>query len=346
MIYRFNPLQDPRWSEFSEAHSKACVFHTMGWLKTLHATYGYEPVVFTTSAPGATLTNGILFCEVKSWITGKRLVSLPFTDHCEPLCEDPGDMHSILECVAQESKRNGSGYVEIRPLSGDYSDKAGLCVDQEYRIHLLDLRPEPNSIFAAFDKSSVQRRLRHAEKEALTYEEGTSTELLEKFYKLLIRTRRRHSVPPQPIAWFRNMLAMCEGKAKIYVASHCNVAVASILTLSHNGTVIYKYGCSDERYHKYAGTVSLFWRAIRDAKESGAHTFDMGRSETDNPGLIRFKSNFGAENLALSYWRSPQAPRETNALWNRMKGSGANIVAHLPDSMLIALGRVLYRHAG
>ena len=61
------------------------VFHTRGWLQTLQRTYGYQPVAFTMSAPSGALTNALLFCVVRSWLTGNRLVSLPFPITAEPL---------------------------------------------------------------------------------------------------------------------------------------------------------------------------------------------------------------------------------------------------------------------
>ena len=48
-FYQIDPTKDARWAELVERHPKASVFHTVGWLKTLRRTYGYEPVAFTTS---------------------------------------------------------------------------------------------------------------------------------------------------------------------------------------------------------------------------------------------------------------------------------------------------------
>ena len=50
-VYAIDPLHDARWPEFVCRHPNASVFHTRGWLRALQTTYGYEPVVFTTSAP-------------------------------------------------------------------------------------------------------------------------------------------------------------------------------------------------------------------------------------------------------------------------------------------------------
>ena len=84
-VHQIDPLQDPRWAELLQAHPQASIFHTPGWLESLQRTYGYEPLVLTTSPPGSALTNGVVFCRVKSWLTGERLVSVPFADHCQPL---------------------------------------------------------------------------------------------------------------------------------------------------------------------------------------------------------------------------------------------------------------------
>src|SRR5690242_12893147 len=86
-VLAINPLVDDRWPEFIGRHPNASVFHSRGWLSALQSTYGYEPLAFTTSAPSEELKNALLFCVVRSWLTGSRLVSLPFSDHCDPLVE-------------------------------------------------------------------------------------------------------------------------------------------------------------------------------------------------------------------------------------------------------------------
>src|SRR5438045_5412927 len=52
IFHEINPLADSRWGEFLHRHARASIFHTPGWLEALQRTYGYEPVVFTTSRPG------------------------------------------------------------------------------------------------------------------------------------------------------------------------------------------------------------------------------------------------------------------------------------------------------
>src|ERR1700758_4552655 len=95
-FFQIDPIQDVRWADLVARHPMASVFHTVGWLKTLRRTYGYEPVGFTTSSPSGALKNGLVFCRVNSWLTGRRLVSLPFSDHCEPLCDSVQDLNFLI----------------------------------------------------------------------------------------------------------------------------------------------------------------------------------------------------------------------------------------------------------
>ena len=112
--YQLDPLQDQRWAAFVERHPRASVFHTVAWLQALHDTYGYKPVVFTTSPPSDDLKTGIAFCLIDSWLTGRRVVSLPFSDHCEPLCDSSEDLNSLIQFLQTSRKfKNGSIYKSV-----------------------------------------------------------------------------------------------------------------------------------------------------------------------------------------------------------------------------------------
>ncbi len=328
-----------------EKHPRASAFHTPGWLEALRRTYGYEPVVYTTSPPGADLTNGVVFCRVSSRVTGRRLVSLPFSDHCEPLTERPDDLLSLLNGLEFTRSDEGWKYVEVRPRTSLDAPLPGMSLAQRYCSHSLDLRPGLDELFRRFHKNCTQRKIRRAERERLTYEEGRSEALVEKFYPLLLRTRRRKHLPPHPRAWF-SRLAECLGdRMKIRVASKDGRPIASILTLSWKGVIVYKYGCSDERFHKLGGMHLLLWTAIQEAKSDGGREFDLGRSEYDNPGLITFKDHWGASRSELAYWRhpAPVVPTAAAALARRLAKFA---FARLPNRLLIAAGDVLYKHIG
>ena len=196
---------DPRWSELLDRHPAAAVFHSPGWLSALRQTYGYEPFVVTTSQ-GPTLENGVVVCRVKSW-TSRRLVSLPFSDHCDPLVDRPGDLSEILAHLAGEARTAGWRSVEVRPRAAAgqpvqvAARACGMGPSREYCWHRLDLGAEATEIFRRFHPSSTQRAVRRAEREGLTGEAGTSDRVIASFYRLLRMTRRRRS--PGFATWWR-----------------------------------------------------------------------------------------------------------------------------------------------
>jgi hypothetical protein len=140
-VYAIDPLRDSRWPELIARHSNASVFHTRGWLGALATTYGYAPVAFTTSAPNEYLTNAVLFCAVRSWLTGSRLVSLPFSDHCEPLVECTDQFGTLCAHAEALRGREGRKYVEIRSSNHclEFGKEFGRA--NTYALHRLDPSP-------------------------------------------------------------------------------------------------------------------------------------------------------------------------------------------------------------
>ena len=86
--------------------------------------------------------------------------------------------------------------------------------------------------------------------------------LLDHFYRLMLLTRRRHNIPPQPKRWFQNLIECFGGALKIRVAFKDSRAISAILTLRHKDTLVYKYGCSDAQFHRLGGVQFLFWKSI------------------------------------------------------------------------------------
>src|SRR5271168_817285 len=138
-VYEIDPLRDPRWAALVESHPRSSVFHSTSWLRALHTVYGYEPVGITTCPPGASLTNGLVLCSVKSWLTGRRFVSLPFSDHCEALLRNSSELDDLLLHMKQYVETGEWKYIEIRPTSYEPGSHTGLGRSTTYSLHRLDL---------------------------------------------------------------------------------------------------------------------------------------------------------------------------------------------------------------
>lgn len=343
-VYEIDPLTDERWDDLLQRHPGASIFHTRAWLLALQRAYDYEPLALTTSAPGDLLANGLPLCQISNWFSGRRLVSLPFSDHCSPLTESSEQLGCLLRYLQEKKDREGLKSIQLRPI-GEIAADGWTDGKNEYFLHRLDLRPDLQEISKEFHESCIRKKLRRAFRENLSCITGRSETLVKMFYRLLVMTRRRHGLPPQPIQWFYSLVSCLGERASIRLALKDERPIAGILTLEYKQTLTYKYGCADSALNSKGGMQLLLWNAIQDAKASCLSTFDMGRSDHDAAGLIAFKDRWGAVRTPLQYAQYPQRPP-----YSFLRPRGANIRKYVcsraPCGVLSAAGRVLYKYIG
>ena len=78
-IQIINPLNIPNWDDLISCHPSATPFHSSGWARVLRDTYAFTPY-YACVFNGETLSTCLPLMEVNSFLTGRRGVSLPFTD--------------------------------------------------------------------------------------------------------------------------------------------------------------------------------------------------------------------------------------------------------------------------
>lgn len=346
-LYPLHPLEDPRWGRLVERHPHSSAFHTVAWLEALRKTYGYQPVAFTTAPPSAELSDGVALCRVGGPITGRRLISLPFSDHCEVLSDLRTGGDALVSALRRTLRGESVRYVELRSKCALPSGIGPNDSTEQYCFHSLDLRPDLAALFHGCHKACTQRKITRAEREGLVCRTGRSEDLLEAFWGLFLMTRRRHGVPPQPKKWFHNLIHSFGDALNIRVAFKDDQPAAAILTLRHKDVLMYKYGCSDTRFNSLGGTQLLFWNAIQEGKREGMREFDLGRSDLANTGLILFKDRLGGARSMMTYRRCYQSPpaRFTGAKaagWALLASNA--IVPYLSDGALSLVGSALYRY--
>ena len=145
-------------------------------------------------------------CRVKSWLTGRRLVSLPFADHCDPLASNPEELNDLLVRVKQ-CDVGKSEYIEIRPTLHQ-PEHTGFEKSATYWIHNMDLSKSKHELFCNFHKTSIQAKIRKAEREGLRYEEGNSKNIQADFYVCWLRPVGGTVYRPSPGPGFARLAAL------------------------------------------------------------------------------------------------------------------------------------------
>ncbi|HEV2397934.1 MAG TPA: GNAT family N-acetyltransferase [Candidatus Sulfotelmatobacter sp.] len=241
-----------------------------------------------------------------------------------------------------ERSRQQWRYIEIRPLS--HIQAPGWAPSHSYCFHELSLSPSLDDISRGMHKDSLRRRIQRADREGLVCETGRSEKIVKDFYRLLLMTRKRHQLLPQPRIWFQNLVRCMDANVEIRLARKDDVAIAGILTLRHKTSVIYKYGCSDARLHQFGAMPFLFWKLIEESKAAGATRIDFGRSDLNQGGLVAFKDKFGGTRTQLDYYRCPQ--EESSKSLDLQGLRFRHVFSVLPDSISSMAGRLIYRHIG
>jgi lipid II:glycine glycyltransferase (peptidoglycan interpeptide bridge formation enzyme) len=244
--------------------------------------------------------------------------------------------------MEERARLEGCSYTELRPAVTIPAVESHWRRTERFYLHRLDLRPGVHDLFNSFHRACIQRRILHAEKSGITITEGKDADIQKKFYGLVVETRRRHGVLPQPMVWFRNIMKCLDESAVIYCACKDGQPIAAILTLRFGKTLYYKYGASVARLHKLGAMPLLLWHAIQAGIGDGLEELDMGRSDVGGAGLVTFKERWNAVRSVTSYLRSPGDAPATRAAWiGRLLPTTCK---YAPANCLAALGSVSYRH--
>ena len=340
-IERIDPLADGRWDEIVGAREDQSIFHHSAWARVLTETYGHQPFYLKVSVDG-TEAALVPLMEVSSRFTGRRGVSLPFSDCAGPLWNEasfaPGVYAALLELAAAKRWKR----LEIR---GGLIPPAGAKPFQTYDSHHLDLRQGTASLFRNLD-GSVRRAIRKSESSGIEITVERSLEAMVEFYQLHGRTRRRHGLPPQPLKFFRNIARhLVERDLGIIVlAKLAGVPVAGAVFLHSNKRAIYKFGASDTDHWPLRPNHGVMWAAIRELVDHGCEELQFGRTSPADASLARFKLSWGSIVRSLPYFRhglqadawmsSARLPAESHPL----------IFGHLPIACNRLAGRLIYPH--
>jgi CelD/BcsL family acetyltransferase involved in cellulose biosynthesis len=331
-------LADARWVEFVESRPEAMLFHHPAWAGLLSDCYGFRAMAVALDDRGGTITAGMPVIEVGRPFGRPRWVSLPFTDHCPPLGERTAD---LVRGLAELERFRALAGIEVRaPLPGE----AIVRQNAAHVRHELALTPGADRIWNGLFKNH-RRNVRIAERAGVRIVRGPASDI-EVFYQLHLRTRRRLGVPIQPRRFFRLLRERIlePGLGFVLTAYSGETPVASAVFGSHNGAVIYKYSARDERFAKLDANYLLLWSAIRNASESGSRTFDLGRSDLDQPLLRGFKDGWGAREELLGYsWvaRAPQSARS-----GRLGEALRLVIRNSSPWLCRAVGELFYKYAG
>jgi hypothetical protein len=338
-----NPLDYPGWDELLLKTPNSSFFHSSHWTRVLNESYGYKPLYFS-EINGNRLITLISMMEVKSVLTGKRGVSLPFTDYCELIISDKDNFQALMDHLIEYGKKAGWKSIEMRSCNTLPQD---IPLSSFYYGHTLGLTQGEETIFSNF-RDSTKRNIRKAIKEGLNVTINTSLKSIEEFYRLNCLTRKEHGLPPQPYYFFKKIYEHIISKniGIVVLAEYKNKNIAGAVYFHFGDKAIYKYGASDKNHLYLRANNLVMWEAIKWCSQSGFKEFCFGRTEPENQGLLQFKRGWGTKEDIIKYYKYELRKEEFVKDSSKVTALHNKIFNRMPMPLLRIIGMVLYKHMG
>jgi hypothetical protein len=336
------PLDGKAADEALASFPEHTFFHCSAWAKALCGAYGCRPYYLGLRDAGR-IRALLPVMEAGSWLTGRRGVSLPFTDFCEPLTTSTEDFPALLEAAHGLGRRRRWTGLELR---GGRRFLNGRTVALSYYGHELDLSSDTDAVFKRFD-GSVRRAIRKAQGSDVTVTLDTALPALQAFYRLNCLTRREHGLPPQPFVFFRGLHehVLSRGLGFISLAWHHGRAIAAAVFFHLGCHAIFKYGASEAAFQHLRGNNLAMWQGIERLARQGVRRLSLGRTDIAHDGLRRFKLGWGARESSIEYFKYDFRKAAYVADRSRLAGWHNALFRALPIPVARLAGAALYRHA-
>ena len=336
-----NPLHERDWDESVSSHPQATIFHSSAWARVLSETYGHRPCYLRISARDEPLAL-VPMMEVQTLFTKARGVCLPFSDSCAPLLLTTFGKELVVKKLRQVARERNWKYFELRADSLLPEDATA---SESYYGHVLDLQAGSSALYFGFT-SSVQRAIRKAQRNGLTASVRSSSDAMDQFYNLHVRTRHKHGVPPQPRAFFASIQKniINAGLGFIVVVERAEDALAAAMFFRAGNHAVYKFGASDQRAQELRPNNLAMFEAVKFLADAGARSLHFGRTDMTNEGLRRFKLSWGASEEQISYGKFNILADNWVGSRNHRPTFHNRIFRSLPVSVNRLAGSLLYPH--
>jgi len=282
-----------RWEVFVHAQPQATFFHRAAWQEILQGVFGH-PTFFLFAERNGVIEGILPLAQVKSWLFGNALVSLPFCVYGGVVASHP-EAATALEAEAERLARELEvDHLEYRNLEPRHPDWPRQDLYVTFRKEIL---PDEEANMLAIPRKQ-RAMVRKGIKHGLRAEIDPDT---ERFFKLYADNVRRHGTPALPKRYFDRL---CETFGKdceiLTVLDAGGMPVSSVLSFYFRDEVLPYYAGDDMRARELAANDFKYWELMRHACARGLKIFDYGRSKV-GAGSYAFKKNWGFEPRPLHY---------------------------------------------
>jgi CelD/BcsL family acetyltransferase involved in cellulose biosynthesis len=341
-ITLIDPTTHALWDDLIQHHCYSSIFHTPQWLRALTDTYQFELMATVKTDRSGQPVAGIPFALLNDQ-RGKRIISLPFSDFTDALVHNAEEWDELLEPLLDQNcpivLRQLHNIIPLQDKRFELTNRA--------KWHGIDLQPEVDELWQGLHHSA-RRAIRKSQRDGIQIRIAEKDEL-HTFYDLHLGVRKyKYQLLAQPYPFFENIWQNLveAGHGLIFFAEYEGTVIGTLFFLCWGDTFTYKFSATkqDELIHR--PTDIMLWEAMLYGKEHGFKTLDLGLSDWDQEGLLRFKRKYASEEKTISFLR--HTPKHFTAPvdhFGSTLGQLTNLFTRpdVPDEVTEEAGNLLYR---
>ena len=337
-----NPLEFKAWDDLVLSNPDYSFFHSKAWAKVISESYCYKPLYFSL-IKNRKLEVLIPLMEVNSFITGRRGVSLPFSDFCEPIIDKNYNLDELLSYIFNFGKQACWKYAELK-LEDNYLQNRP--VSHSYFVHELTFDQTQEKLLARL-RSTTKQNINRSIKEKVTTRICFSLDAVKEFYRMQCLTRKRHHLPPQPWKFFKKIFEhiIKLGNGFVVLAYYNNRPISGGIFLCYGKKAVYKFSASIKKYRNLRANYLVTWKAIEWCLNNKIEILSFGRTDPGNKGLLQFKRGWRGREKVFNYFRYNLVDENYRANC-KYRYVLNKLFMPFPTILLKGIGRVLYRHVG
>ncbi len=340
---------DPRWADLV-ARRRGGLFHSSAWLGAVRDAYGFDIQAALVTGQAGEAVAGIAFARLDG-PPAARLVAAPFCDACDPLFGSSAEWQALLASLSAQRVP-----IHLRCLDVSLPDAAGAAgpvgatVVKRARWHSIGLLGDRQAQWLALD-AAARRAVDKAIRDGVEVRPLDPGPALGAFHRLHVSLRKsKYRLLAQPLSFFEAIARRFGGDGRWHArgAWQQGRLVAGTIFLQWGDTMYYKFNASATDALASRPNDLLVWEGIELARQLGCRQLDLGPSDDDQPGLVRFKRKFGADERELRFMRidPPGWDDRPAAAARRLLGDMTQLLTRpdVPDAVSVEAGDRLYRY--
>ena len=349
-----DPRADPRWDEYVRAHPRWTVYQLGAWAEILRAAYRFEPRYLALSDDAGALRGVLPLLHKKGLVSDARLRSLPVFPAGGPLGDTRADEVALVEAAREAAAAGGAHALAVISPADYAADLEEFTADLLPPRWVVEVGEDPGVLRAGWRKTSSNlfRSLKKAGKAGFSFREATADADLHRFYRLYLRTMRKHRTLPRSLRQLRLARDLLSpGEFRLFVVEREGRLAAGGVFHAWRDTVELIYNGSDDALLDLRPNHALYWGVIEWCAAGRHRLFDFGEA-SPTTSLGRFKAQWADPVPNHRYtWRAGGAPSRAESMaaasYSVEQGGGglvARVWQHTPVQLTRLGGTVAYRY--